>query len=268
LEVLVTTRLERAIEDRSIMSSPSFCIPREFAQLRGVREIRTFDPESLCYRVKEVGVCKVNAILDDSKITALRSAFPENVQVVRNLLDRRIIRDLACSGPVRELASTILGNNCFAVGGTFFDRVPQANWRSFHQDLTIEVKEVKDAPGFIGWTKECGIQQVEPPTEILERMVSIRLYLDPSTKDNGPLKVFLGSHRHRRLSAEQIEQITRRELSVECLVPASAALVMKPLTLRGSSISLIPSRRRVIRLDFAAEDLPYGLEWRQRVGTA
>lgn len=264
----MTTRLERAIEDNSHTMPPSFCISREYAQLRGARPNPTFDPESLRYRVKEVGICRMNGILEDTRVTELRKAFPENVHGIRNLLDRKLIRDLACSEPIRKLASTILGNDCFAVRGMFFDRAPQANWSSFQQDLTIEVKERKDGPGFAGWTKECGTQVVEPPTDILERMVSIRLYLDPSTKDNGPLKVFLGSHRHRRLSAEQIEQITRRELSVECLVPPGAALVVKPLTLRGSSISLIPSHRRVIRLDYAAEDLPYGLEWYQRVGTA
>lgn len=263
----MTTRLERALEDGPRTMPPSFCIPREYAQLRQ-RANPTFDPESLRYRVKEVGVCRVNGILEDGKVTELRNAFPENVHGIRNLLDRKIIRDLACSEPVRKLASTILGDDCFAVGGAFFDKAPQANWSSFQQDLSVEVKERKDAPGFNVWTKECGIQIVEPPTDILERMVSIRLYLDQSTKDNGPLKVFLGSHRNRRLSAEQIQQITRRELSVECLVQVGAALVLKPLTLRGSSISLIPSRRRVIRLDYAAEDLPYGLEWHQRVRAA
>lgn len=263
----MTTRLERALEDSPRMMPPSFCIPREYAQLR-TRSNPAFDAESLRYRIKEVGVCRVNGILEDSKVTELRKAFPENIHGIRSLLDRKLIRDLACSEPVRKLASTILGSDCFAVRGMFFDKAPQANWSSFQQDLTIEVKDRKDAPGFTGWTKECGIQIVEPPTEILERMVSIRLYLDQSTKDNGPLKVFLGSHRHRRLSADQIQQITRRELSVECLAPAGAALLMKPLTLRGSSISLIPSRRRVIRLDYSAEDLPFGLEWHQRVPAA
>ena len=264
----MTTRLERSLEDTSHTMPPSFCLPREYAQLQGPRVSRTFDPESLRYRMKEVGVCRVSGVLDDRKVSALGNAFPENVNGIRNLLDRKIIRDLACSEPVRNLARTILGDDCFAVCGTFFNKHPQASWSSFHQDLTIEVKDRKDAPGFIGWTKECGIQIVEPPIDILERMVSIRLYLDQSSKDNGPLKVFLGSHRNRRLSAERIEQITRRELSVECLVPAGAALVLKPLTLRESSISLIPSRRRVIRLDYAAEDLPFGLEWHQRVRAA
>ena len=261
----MTTRLERALEDSPRTMPPSFCIPREYAHLRTARPNSTFDPESLCYRVKEVGVCRVNDVLEDNKVNALRNSFPENVHGIRNLLDRKLIRDLACSEPVRKLASTVLGDNCFAVRGTFFDKAPQANWSAFQQDLTIEVKERKEAPGFTGWTNECGIPVVEPTIDILERMVSIRLYLDQSTKDNGPLKVFLGSHRNRRLSAEQIQQITRRELSVECLVPAGAALLMKPLTLRGSSISLIPSHRRVIRLDYAAEDLPFGLEWHQRV---
>jgi len=250
------------------MMPPSFCLPREYAQLRGVLPNPNFDPESLRYRVKEVGVCRVNGILEESKVTELRNAFPENVHGIHNLLDRKLIRDLARSEPVRKLASTVLGGNCFAVRAMFFDEAPQANWSSFQQDLTIEVKERKDAPGFNGWTKECGIQMVEPPTDILERMVCIRLYLDHSTKGNGPLKVFLGSHRNRRLSAEQIQQITRRELSVECLVAAGAALIVKPLTLRGSSISLIPSRRRVIRLDYAAEDLPFGIEWHQRIPAA
>ena len=88
---------------------------------------------------------------------------------------------------------------------------------------------------------------------------------DDSRSDNAPLKIFRGTHRKGLLSAPQIEEIVRAETPVECRVPAGAALMIRPLILHGMSAPLNATHRRVIHLDYAAEDLPYGLEWNQRV---
>jgi len=225
-----------------------------------------FDPETVRSSMEDVGVCLLNGVLDEGKLKELRNAFPTNVHEVRNLLDMQMIRELACSEPIRTLAATVLGDSCFAVRAIFFDNPAEVPSKApFHQGISIGVKSRKEAPGFAGWTVKGGVPHVQPPPEILEGMVSVRLHVDDSRSDNAPLKIFRGTHRKGRLSALQIEEIVRAETPVECRVPAGAALMIRPLILHGMSAPLNATHRRVIHLDYAAEDLPYGLEWNQRV---
>jgi hypothetical protein len=49
-----------------------------------------------------------------------------------------------------------------------------------------------------------------------------------------------------------------------CCVPRGGALLMRPLLLHASSSCVIATPRRVIHLEFAAEELPAGLEWLER----
>jgi len=247
------------------------CDPASYGQIasRVLQDFRVayfFDPESVRQSMNQVGVCLVNGVLDRDRIRDLKSAFPSDAHGVRNLLDHEIIRRLACSESVRGLAEAMLGERCFAVRGIFFDKPAKANWKvPFHQDVTIEVQSRKDAPGFENWTVREGVQHVQPPTEILQRMVSVRVHLDDSRSDNGPLRIFRGSHRKGRLTDAVIEKMVQAETPIQCRVPVGGALMMMPLVVHGSSSALNPSHRRVIQLDYATEDLPCGLEWRQRV---
>jgi ectoine hydroxylase-related dioxygenase (phytanoyl-CoA dioxygenase family) len=247
------------------------CNPSSYGQmdagrLQDFRVAYFFDPETVRKSMTEVGVCLVNGVLDQERIEELRDAFPKAAHGVRNLLDREIIRELARSESVRALAEAQLGEKCFAVRGIFFDKPTEANWKvCFHQDVTIEVQSRRDAPGFENWTMKGGVQHVQPPAEILQRMVSVRLHLDESRSDNGPLRIVRGSHRSGRLTEPQIDRLVRNETPVECRVPVGGALMMMPLVVHGSSSAFNASHRRVIHIDYAAEDLPHGLEWHHRV---
>jgi hypothetical protein len=77
-------------------------------------------------------------------------------------------------------------------------------------------------------------------------ILAIRLHLDESGLDNGPLRVIAGSHREGRLPAEQIGS-WEKENSVTCTVPRGGALVMRPVLLHASSACAIPKSRRVSR---------------------
>jgi hypothetical protein len=242
---------------------------RDTGPLQDSRVAYLFDPESVRSSMEDVGVCLMNGVLEERQLKQLRDAFPASVRDVRNLLDMKVIRELACSEKVRSLAAAVLGESCFAIRGIFFDNPAEANWKTrFHQGLTIAVKYKKDAPGFGDWTVKGGVHHVQPPMEILRRIVSVRLHLDDSRSDNAPLKIFRGTHRMGRLSPQQIEEIIRTETPVECRVPAGAALMMSPLLVHGLAASMNSTHRRVIHLDFAAGDLPHGLEWNQRVCSA
>lgn len=187
---------------------------------------------------------------------------------VRNLLARvPAVRVLAQSHAMRALVAPTLGPAAFAVRGILFDKTPGANWNVvWHQDLSIAVRERRDVPGFGPWSEKAGVTHVQPPVGILERMLAVRLHLDDCDARNGPLRVLPGSHTVGRLNAGDIARRREQTPEVVCPVPAGGALLMRPLLLHASSDALDPRHRRVIHLEFAAEDLPDGLEWHDRVG--
>ena len=135
----------------------------------------------------------------------------EGVFAIRNLLDAPEIQDLARSPEIRALVAPILGPDCFAVRGIFFDKVPGANWKvPYHQDLSIAVESKVETDGFGPWSEKAGAIHVQPPREILENMVTVRLHLDDCGAQNGALRVLGGTHRGGKLDSAQIRGGTRK----------------------------------------------------------
>ena len=215
--------------------------------------------------VEKRGFAVVAACLNDGTVERLCDHFDKNKHAQRNLLSVPVVHELASSQPVREIVESILGPKCFAVRGILFNKTQESNWKVvWHQDLTIAVRERRQADGFGRWSKKAGITHVQPPAEIMSRMLAIRLHLDDSGPDNGPLRVIAGSHSEGRLSAQQVEN-RHKPSCVTCIVPRGGALLMRPLLLHASSPCTVPKPRRVIHFEFAAEDLPEGLQWHDRV---
>ena len=182
----------------------------------------------------------------------------------RNLLDVPIVRQLATSEPVKQLVTACLGKQCFAVRGILFNKTPESNWKvTWHQDKTIAVRERRDVASFGPWSVKAGVPSVQPPASVMAKMVAIRLHLDDSHDRNGPLRIIPGSHKAGCLSTEEIATWRERP-SVVCTVPRGGAILMRPLLVHASSACSKPEPRRVIHLEFAAEDLPSGLEWYER----
>jgi ectoine hydroxylase-related dioxygenase (phytanoyl-CoA dioxygenase family) len=211
------------------------------------------------------GFAVVSACLDETTLESLNAEFDDSHHPERNLLSIQSIQALATSSSVREIMEAILGPECFAVRGIFFNKTRTSNWKvAWHQDLTIAVRERENVEGFGPWTMKAGVLHVQPPCDVMAGMLAIRLHLDESGCDNGPLRVIAGSHNAGRLSGERIRTWSKEE-SVTCTVPRGGALVMRPLLLHASSASAIPKSRRVIHLEFAAAELPQGLNWYNRV---
>jgi ectoine hydroxylase-related dioxygenase (phytanoyl-CoA dioxygenase family) len=228
--------------------------PNDTSTLRAFREL-----------VAHAGFAVVPACLDEAAVKLLSEQFDDARLPERNLLSVPSIQALAISRPVREIMEAVLGPECFAVRGIFFNKTRSSNWKVvWHQDLTIAVRDRADVCGFGPWTMKAGILHVQPPPEVMSGLLAIRLHVDESGIDNGPLRVIAGSHRKGRLSTEQIGN-WNKETSVTCTVPKGGALVMRPLLLHASSSCMLPKPRRVIHLEFAAAELPHGLDWHDRV---
>lgn len=185
---------------------------------------------------------------------------------VRHLLrDVPAVRALAASPAMRGVAEAALGPRARAVRGILFDKTPGANWKVvWHQDLTIAVRERREAEGFGPWTEKEGVAHVQPPAELLARMVAVRLHLDDCTESNGPVRVIPGSHRDGRLSPAQVDAWRATGGEVVCTVPRGGILAFHSLLLHASSPALQPAHRRVIHVEYAAAEwtrLPGGLAW-------
>lgn len=181
---------------------------------------------------------------------------------VRNLLDvSPEVRELAHSEAIRTPVAPVLGERFFPVRGILFDKIPDANWKvPWHQDVTIAVQERVEAEGFGPWSMKADVLHVQPPAEVLEHMVSVRLHLDNCDEENGALRVIPGSHLHGRISEDDIPAM-RETPEVVCAVSVGGALLMRPLLLHASSPSRVPGHRRVVHLDFASVQLPNGMRW-------
>jgi len=182
---------------------------------------------------------------------------------VRNLLDvAPSVRALARHSAVRAIPERMLGEGCFVARAILFDKTPDCNWKvPWHQDLTIAVQEHRDVPGFGPWSVKEGVHHVQPPAEVLQRMVTIRVHLDDCGVDNGPVRVIPGSHRHGKLTPQAAEELRQRTPEVTCTVTRGGVLAFMPLVLHASSPAVSPTRRRVVHLEFANDPLPGGLAW-------
>lgn len=184
----------------------------------------------------------------------------------RNLL-RTVpaVRDLAQSDALRAVAERSLGPGALAVRAILFDKTPGANWKVvWHQDLTIAVQERREVEGFGPWTEKEGVPHVQPPVDVLERMVAVRLHLDDCSERNGPVRVIPGSHRSGRLTSAEVAIQRKKVPEVVCTVPRGGVLAFHSLLLHASSPALEPVHRRVVHVEYVGAEwrtLPGGLTW-------
>lgn len=182
---------------------------------------------------------------------------------VRNVLSKSpLCSDLASSAALRSVAQEVLGCEARPTKLTVFDKTPRANWNvPWHQDLTITVRERLDLPGYGPWSVKDGLAHVQPPVEILENTLAIRLHLDDTPTLNGALRVLAGTHTLGRLSRSEVAKLSDGLEATECPVPAGGAMLMSPLLLHASSRATSPCRRRVLHFEYSAAALPEGLDW-------
>jgi ectoine hydroxylase-related dioxygenase (phytanoyl-CoA dioxygenase family) len=223
------------------------------------------------YSIDVDGFSMVEGFLPEQEVAELVHFSEQNLSEeghrggLRNILDFPRIRDLARSSSIRTMVKTILGNDARVVRGLLFDKTEGANWKvPWHQDVTIAVNRRVEREGYGPWSVKAGVLHVQPPSSVLERMVSIRLHLDACPAENGALRVIAGSHTDGKLDERVIQEIAIRSDSVTCAMQSGGVLAMRPLLLHASSASNFPGHRRVIHFDYAAAVLPSGIDWAER----
>ena len=164
-------------------------------------------------------------------------------------------------GPVGRIPASVLGPECLPVRAILFDKSADQNWSlGWHQDRTIVVKQRIDVKRFGPWGIKSGMVHVEPPFDLLARMLTVRVHLDSVSLTNAPLLVAPGSD-IRRIPTPEIHDFVHQCGVIPCLAAAGDIWLYATPILHASDAAGEPLHRRVLQVDYAVGQLPGGLEW-------
>lgn len=160
-----------------------------------------------------------------------------------------------------EFLRDVLGDEFGLVRVLFFDKPPERTWSlPWHKDMTIAVADPDgtQSPACRIHVK-AGVPHIEPPADVLDAMLTLRLHLDDVTDENGPLKVVAGSHRSgKRLTLDDGPRVS-------IIVNRGDVLALRPLVAHcsGRSAEGTQRHRRILHFEFSGRrDLPDGFRWR------
>ncbi|MFN4313670.1 MAG: phytanoyl-CoA dioxygenase family protein [Chitinophagaceae bacterium] len=165
---------------------------------------------------------------------------------------------------LKTVLAQLFGDRYFVVKSIYFDKPNTSNWYvPYHQDLTISVDKKIVLSGFDYWTVKHHQFSVQPPLDILQNIVTVRIHLDETDEHNGALRVVPKSHTKGVYRPETIDWTIEEEVS--CIVSKGGIMLMKPLLLHSSGRTTNNRQRRVIHIDLANVELPNELNWAERI---
>lgn len=184
---------------------------------------------------------------------ALESASLQRSRAgARHILASPPVSALAHDARMLAVASLWLGGPAIPFKATLFDKSLDANWLvAWHQDTALPMASRTDAVGWGPWSEKYGIAYAHAPARVLERIVALRVHLDDSSAENGPLRVLPATHTHGVLSDQQVSGYAQQVAAVECRVAAGGIVVMRPLLIHASSKIAAPMPRRVLHIEYA-----------------
>jgi hypothetical protein len=126
------------------------------------------------HQIEEDGYALVHRCVSERTIQALELALDSNQHGTRNLLSNQVVCSIAGSDEVRRPVTSVLGAECFAVRGLFFNKSSKANWKvTWHQDCVIAVCEKLQIEGWGPWSSKANVIHVRPPLSVLQQMIAI-----------------------------------------------------------------------------------------------
>jgi ectoine hydroxylase-related dioxygenase (phytanoyl-CoA dioxygenase family) len=171
---------------------------------------------------------------------------------VRNLMSVQAIGEVAIDSRLTGFTRQLTGKSLHPYKATLFEKAGNANWLvSWHQDTALPLIKFYERQEWGPWSRKAGIDYAHAPSWALERIVAIRIQLDESNADNGPLRVIEGSHRFGVLADEELENVVPAGCEVSCETDKGGIIAMSPLTVHASSKSVSGNPRRVLHIEYA-----------------
>ena len=207
--------------------------------------------------IREQGFAIIPKVLRRTDVDALlaelsRAELPRSKAGIRHALKLPAVARIASSMPLLGIAQEALGSDAIPFRATLFDKSPTANWLVvWHQDTALPLRERRETPGWGPWSIKDGVNYAHAPATALSRVLALRVHLDDSTAENGPLRVLPGTHTLGVLTDETLHELSTQIAAVECLASAGGVLAMRPLIVHASSKSRAEIPRRVLHIEYA-----------------
>ncbi len=181
---------------------------------------------------------------------------------MRNLMSCPEIAKLAADDRLVHITENITGQPMVPFKATLFKKTGKANWLvAFHQDTALPLEGKTEETGWGPFSLKEGVIFAHAPTSALQKILAIRIHLDASLEENGPLRVIANSHHKRILDDQEFARIVKDGEEVKCLVGRGGVIAMSPLIFHASSKSIGNQPRRVLHIEYAASmDMGKGIK--------
>lgn len=200
----------------------------------------------------------IGQVLEDD----IRRAHLRSKAGLRHAMALGSVRYISGCDPIRRLACEVLGPRAYPFRATIFDKSSSANWLvSWHQDTALPLRHRTDVAGWSAWSVKQGVSYAHAPASVMSQVLALRIHLDDSTSENGPLRVLPGTHDLGLLTDDRIHELSERTMPVECIASRGGVVAMRPLLVHASSKSYSEMPRRVLHIEYAAsQDIASPLE--------
>lgn len=191
-----------------------------------------------------------------------REAYRRSKAGIRHLMSVPEVKEIATGEELINLAKEVLGEGAVPFRATLFDKSNASNWLvAWHEDTALPIQERREVTGWGPWSVKEGVAYAHAPKEALERVVALRLHLDDSDLDNGPLRVLPGTQTLGVLTDEEIHALSGKIEPVDCTVSAGGVVLMRPLVIHASSKVISEKPRRVLHIEYAeSEEVACGMK--------
>lgn len=210
--------------------------------------------------VQKQGFAIESHVVSQAEITQLldelhAANLPRSRAGIRHALQHPSVARIAKDTRLLALAQAILGSEAIPFRATLFDKSPVSNWLvAWHQDTALPLQHRREAVGWGPWSMKDDVIYAHAPASALTQVLALRLHLDDSRVENGPLRVLPGTHQQGVLTDEEMLALAGKLSPVECTVNAGGVLLMRPLLVHASSKSRSELPRRVLHIEYAAQE--------------
>lgn len=171
---------------------------------------------------------------------------------VRHLMSNPSVAALANDNRLLKIARAAVGETAIPFRATLFEKTGDKNWLiAWHQDTALPLTAKFIEPGWGPWSEKAGVLYAHAPASALSRVVALRLHLDASTLDNGPLRVIPVVALDRVLTDDEVTSIVATHTAVDVPCPRGGVIAMRPLIIHASSKASNDQPRRVLHIEYA-----------------
>jgi ectoine hydroxylase-related dioxygenase (phytanoyl-CoA dioxygenase family) len=198
-----------------------------------------------------------NDVLSGRECDDLIGAAPLSLQGrsragTRHLMSIPTIEAAAKDERLLRIARRALSDGAAPFRATLFDKSARANWLVvWHQDTALPLTSRNESAEWGPRSMKAGILYAHAPAWALSRVLALRIHLDASTSENGPLRIIPGSHLGGVLGDDEILDLARIRENVEALVLRGGVLAMRPLLIHSSSKARSAEPRRALHIEYA-----------------